>query len=358
MRVTSLRLISFRNYKDKNFTFEPSIILIHGLNGKGKTNIVEALYTAAIGKSHRTFLDEDMIHFKAEEASIAVNFIRKDVPQETFIRFPRLGRKTILFNENKISQKELLGTLNVVVFSPEDLQLTKGSPSLRRRFLDLEISQVNKAYYHQLLTYNRILQQRNKLLKEDMTKKSISLEEWDIQLAESAAFLVQKRLESLKKMNLLVGLMHRRLTGGKENLKLLYYQPYSQKEILQTKEAFYEALQENLIKDRYRMSTSIGPHRDDIYFYSDGMDLKHYGSQGQQRTAILALKLSELEFIKSEAGEYPVLLLDDVLSELDKERQKNLLDFIHRRIQTFITTTDITDFQAMKDVQFLEIKGD
>jgi len=334
VRIDSLQLFQFRNYKDVTIQFNPEIIVLHGTNGAGKTNILESIYVGTIGKSHRTNDTSDMLMFNAEEAGIVVKFEKKDTPQKVNIKlFP-------------------------VIFCPEDLQLIKGTPSGRRRFLDMEISQTSATYYHQLMQYNRLLQQRNAILKEYRGKQNIPLEEWDLQLADMASFIVKKRLESLKKINLLIDLMNRKLTGGLENLTIGYEQPYMDNGSLEfTKEGFYERIKAALPQDRHRMTTSVGPHRDDLRFFSDAMDLKKFGSQGQQRTAVLSLKLSELEFIKSEVGEYPVLLLDDVLSELDESRRANLLQFIHKRIQTFITTTDIHDFKDLKSVQFISCEG-
>lgn len=358
MRIDSLQLFQFRNYKDVTIQFNPEIIVLHGTNGAGKTNILESIYVGTIGKSHRTNDTSDMLMFNAEEAGIVVKFEKKDTPQKVNIKLFRQGPKDIRLNDTKISQKELIGTLNTVIFCPEDLQLIKGTPSGRRRFLDMEISQTSATYYHQLMQYNRLLQQRNAILKEYRGKQNIPLEEWDLQLADMASFIVKKRLESLKKINLLIDLMNRKLTGGLENLTIDYEQPYMDNGSLEyTKEGFYERIKAALPQDRHRMTTSVGPHRDDLRFFSDAMDLKKFGSQGQQRTAVLSLKLSELEFIKSEVGEYPVLLLDDVLSELDESRRANLLQFIHKRIQTFITTTDIHDFKDLKSVQFISCEG-
>lgn len=358
MRIDSLQLFQFRNYKDVQIQFNPEIIVLHGTNGAGKTNILESIYVGTIGKSHRTNDTSDMLMFNAEEAGIVVKFEKKDTPQKVNIKLFRQGAKDIRLNDTKISQKELIGTLNTVIFCPEDLQLIKGTPSGRRRFLDMEISQTSATYYHQLMQYNRLLQQRNAVLKEYRGKNNIPLEEWDLHLADMASFIVKKRLESLKKINLLIDLMNRKLTGGLENLTIGYEQPYMDNGLLEyTKEGFYERIKAALPQDRHRLSTSVGPHRDDLKFFSDAMDLKKFGSQGQQRTAVLSLKLSELEFIKSEVGEYPVLLLDDVLSELDESRRANLLQFIHKRIQTFITTTDIHDFKDLKSVQFISCEG-
>ena len=346
MRIDSLQLFQFRNYKDVQIQFNPEIIVLYGTNGAGKTNILESIYVGTIGKSHRTNDTSDMLMFNAEEAGIVVKFEKKDTPQKVNIKLFRQGAKDIRLNDTKISQKELIGTLNTVIFCPEDLQLIKGTPSGRRRFLDMEISQTSATYYHQLMQYNRLLQQRNAILKEYRGKQNM------------ASFIVKKRLESLKKINLLIDLMNRKLTGGLENLTIGYEQPYMDNGSLEyTKEGFYERIKAALPQDRHRLSTSVGPHRDDLRFFSDTMDLKKFGSQGQQRTAVLSLKLSELEFIKSEVGEYPVLLLDDVLSELDESRRANLLQFIHKRIQTFITTTDIHDFKDLKSVQFISCEG-
>lgn len=356
MRINSLQLFQFRNYKELLLPIHEEIIVLHGPNGAGKTNILEAIYVGTIGKSHRTTDSSDMLQINQDKAGIVVHFTKKDTDQKVNIQLFKQGSKDIRLNDTKISQKELIGTLNTVIFCPEDLHIIKGTPAGRRRFLDMEISQTSATYYYQLMRYNRLLQQRNTVLKEKRHEHHISLEEWDIQLATIGSYLIKKRCESLQKINLLVELMHRRLTDGKENLTLTYEQPYSDS-LLYTKEALYDALQQQLPVDRHRLHTSVGPHRDDLHFMSDGMDLKKFGSQGQQRTAVLALKLSELEFIKSEVGEYPILLLDDVLSELDKERRTNLLQFIHKRVQTFITTTDVEEFNSRWHVQYVACKG-
>ena len=355
MKIHSLRLIQFRNYEDRKFIFEEPITVFYGSNGKGKTNILEGLYVGTVGRSHRASDDRDMIRFHAEEASIHIAFERQEVPQELKIKIPKQGKKSIYLNENKISQKELVGTLNTVFFGPEDMNLIKGAPKGRRHFLDMELSQINPFYYQQLMQYTRAIQQRNRILKEYAGRPLPSLEEWDIQIAKTASFITKFRLKSLEKMNLLASLMHRRLTDGNENLKLQYEQPYEFTSLITEEKDFYQLLQEHLEQDRRRMTTSVGPHRDDIIFISDQGDLKRFGSQGQQRTAILAVKLSELEFIKSEVGEYPILLLDDVFSELDELRRKQLLYFIHRRIQTFLTTTDKEEVQELSHVSCISI---
>ena len=355
MYMTELELIHVRNHRHKQITFTPNIIVIHGPNGRGKTNILESAYIATMGHSHRTSDMKDVIHWNEDEASIIVHFMKAETPHTLQIKWGRQGKKLIRLHDNPLSQKELVGTLNTVIFSPEDLELIKGTPSLRRRFLNMEISQTSPQYYHQLTMYQRAVQQRNRVLKEYSHKAHAPVEDWDEQIATLGAQIIQKRLESLKKLNQLMDLMNRKLTNGKEDLRLQYTQPYSEHTLLVTKEDLLSALQSHLVEDRRRFQTSVGPHRDDIIFYSGPMDLKRFGSQGQQRTAILSVKLSELEYIKSEVGEYPILLLDDVLSELDQERRQNLLKFIHKRVQTIITTTDMEETAGLDNVQYIDL---
>lgn len=355
MYMTELELIHVRNHSHKQITFTPNIIVIHGPNGRGKTNILESAYIATMGHSHRTSDMKDVIHWNEDEASIIVHFMKAETPHTLQIKWGRQGKKLIRLHDNPLSQKELVGTLNTVIFSPEDLELIKGTPSLRRRFLNMEISQTSPQYYHQLTMYQRAVQQRNRVLKEYSHKVHAPVQDWDEQIATLGAQIIQKRLESLKKLNQLMDLMNRKLTNGKEDLRLQYTQPYSEHTLLVTKEALLSALQSHLAEDRRRFQTSVGPHRDDIIFYSGPMDLKRFGSQGQQRTAILSVKLSELEYIKSEVGEYPILLLDDVLSELDQQRRQNLLKFIHKRVQTIITTTDTEETAGLDNVQYIDL---
>lgn len=355
MYMTELELIHVRNHSHKQITFTPNIIVIHGPNGRGKTNILESAYIATMGHSHRTSDMKDVIHWNEDEASIIVHFMKAETPHTLQIKWGRQGKKLIRLHDNPLSQKELVGTLNTVIFSPEDLELIKGTPSLRRRFLNMEISQTSPQYYHQLTMYQRAVQQRNRVLKEYSHKAYAPVQDWDEQIATLGAQIIQKRLESLKKLNQLMDLMNRKLTNGKEDLRLQYTQPYSEHTLLVKKEALLSALQSHLAEDRRRFQTSVGPHRDDIIFYSGPMDLKRFGSQGQQRTAILSVKLSELEYIKSEVGEYPILLLDDVLSELDQERRQNLLKFIHKRVQTIITTTDTEETAGLDNVQYIDL---
>lgn len=347
MRAKSLRLTNFRNYETLDLRLSPNINVFLGENAQGKTNIAEALCYAAMGRSHRTSADADLIRWDASEARIELLFERLSVENTLEFRFRRGRRRSILKNGDFLKTKELFGTFNAVLFSPEDLFLIKGAPAERRRFLDGELSQASPAYGHEMLRYARLLVQRNNLLKKIRERRADKdmLSLWDGQLAESAARIVEKRFLAVKKLNMLANLMQRRISAGRENLSLSYElygsegEPYSVTAELVP--WYNKKLEESRELDILRGSTSVGPQRDDILLEVNGVNLRSFGSQGQQRTGVLALKLSELEFLRSETGEYPILLLDDVMSELDGTRREKLLDFIGREhIQTLLTATD------------------
>ena len=347
MKAKSLQLKNFRNYSELELSLSPNINVLLGENAQGKTNIAEALYYAAMGRSHRTTTDSDLIAWNASEARLHLLFERLDVDNTLEFQFQRGKRRIMRKNSEIIKTKELFGTFNAVLFSPEDLFLIKGAPSERRRFLDSELSQASPAYGHELMQYARILMQRNNLLKkikERRAKKDMLLL-WDGQLAESAARIVEKRFLAVKKLNMLANLMQRRISAGKENLSLSYELYGCAEEppcVTSGLIPWYnKKLEESRELDILRGSTSVGPQRDDILLKVNGINLRSFGSQGQQRTGVLALKLSELEFLRSETGEYPILLLDDVMSELDRTRRERLMEFIRKeRIQTLITATD------------------
>lgn len=358
MRVDKLVLRNYRNYAELKTEFNKNINIFTGANAQGKTNILEAIYLVAMGRSHRTFEDNELIKWQQQAGIVDISFKRQDMENVLTFKFIKDQNKEILLNGNTIKSKDLIGLLNVVLFSPEDLALVKGAPLLRRRFLDIEISQANPPYYRQLLQYNRIISQRNNLLKKIRERKADAslLEAWDEQMVKSAVVLVNKRLEAVKKFNMLANLMHRKLTGNKESLSVYYEMSGAQEQNPADLAVFYKKyLQENQQSDIFRGSTGVGPHRDDLLLFVNGENLKTYGSQGQQRTGVLSLKLAELEFIKSETGEYPVLLLDDVMSELDGSRREHLMAFIRDKIQTFITATDITSFPEMSFAKFYRV---
>lgn len=360
MRVNQLTLHNFRNYKDLQLQITANVNVFIGPNAQGKTNLIEALYLTAMGRSHRTSIDQELIRWDQPAASVEVNFFRQDVENSLSFKFINGQNKEILSNSHSVPVREIIGSLNVILFSPEDLLLIKGAPLLRRRFLDNEISQANPVYYRQLLNFNRILGQRNNLLKKirENRAKTDLLYPWDEQLAKAAATITQKRLESVKKLTMLANLHHRKLTGSKESLTVNYNMSGTNQEKIDNLHSWYlKKFEEQRSQDVINGSTSIGPHRDDLILLVNGRNLRNFGSQGQQRTGVLALKLAELEFIKSETGEYPILLLDDVMSELDATRRSELLLFIKERIQTFITAADEQYFSQVKFGKFYHIQG-
>jgi len=358
MKVTALHLHNYRNYSDLILELSPALNIFLGANAQGKTNIIEAVYYAAMARSHRTNAEEDLIRWQCGEAKLKLAFERLGVENQLQFVFSREKRRQILYNGQVIRHKEMIGLVNVVLFSPEDLFLIKGAPAGRRHFLDGEISQSSPAYYHEILKYSRIVTQRNTLLKKIRERKAKAdlLDSWDPQLALSAASVVEKRLQAVKKLNMLAKLTHRRLSNNQENLNI-HYEISGMEDVTEDLISWYNSkLNQFRENDIMRGSTSIGPHRDDLILEVNGINLRTFGSQGQQRTGILALKLAELEFIKSETGEYPILLLDDVMSELDENRREQLLFFIKKeRIQTLITATDQAYFPSLASSKYYHV---
>lgn len=366
MNIKNIILHNYRNYKQLNMDLSPNINIFIGYNAQGKTNIIEAVHFAAIGISHRTRNDSDLIYWQQNEANINIKFSKMSIIFELKILLKKNQRKQLFFNGENIKQKELPGLLTMILFSPEDLMLVKGSPVQRRRFLDIELSQMSLLYYNQLVQYNKILLQRNNLLKKIKENNNLinMLDMWDEQFAKSAAFIVDKRLKNADKLNKIAQYIHANISGNKEKLDIRY--SISKNNINLSTDTGYKQLYdgycENLKKyrknDIFKGSTSIGPHRDDICFFINDIDLKSFGSQGQQRSAVLSLKLAELELLKNETGEYPVLLLDDVMSELDNKRRSSLLDFLQKKnIQTLITATDKSLFNDSRKNRFFIINN-
>lgn len=353
MKIKGLYLHNFRNYGLCSLQFPAMVNIFYGKNAQGKTNLLEAIFYAAFGMSHRTFQEDDLFGDGRREMAVKADFTSFDSDYEIKIkRYEQNGRikKELLLDNVNIRAKEHYGTLNTVMFSPEDLQLIKGEPQLRRRFFDMQIAQTDKAYYELLVKYNRLLQQRNRLLKEirDNNGDKVQLNLWNNELSASAARIIKKRLAALKELLVIASEIYASIAGGSESMLINYALKTSNDFILQQSDKsenewqkFYlKELHERQVLDILRGNTSIGPHRDDLFFYISGKLLKAFGSQGQQRSAALALKLAQLEYVKNNTGEYPVLLLDDVMSELDSERRTHLLKFIDGRVQTFITVND------------------
>ncbi len=350
MYLEKLVLKNFRNYEVVNKDFLAQINILVGSNAQGKTNLLESINYLATGKSYRPAKEAQLIQWKKDFFYVGgkVKSRQGSTGIEITFNTGQKSLKEIKVNGLKINKlSELLGNLTTVLFAPEDLNIIKGSPAERRRLLDNDISQANPGYYVRLQQYNRILSQRNNLLKkmEHRPKSMEQLEILDQQLLAAGNDIIKKRLTVLGKLSPLTRLVQRKLTDGEENFEIKYI---INKEIEVEKESeVEEILREEMRRhknDEIRRGMSLwGPHRDDLRFSINGNDLKYYGSQGQHRTSVLAIKLAELEFFKAESGEYPLLLLDDVMSELDVNRRTQLINTIRERaIQCFITSTEDT----------------
>lgn len=339
MKIESLKLKNFRNYELLALQFDEAVNIFYGDNAQGKTNVLEAVYLSGTTKSHRGTKDRDLIRFETDESHIETILEKNGIKYQIDMHLKKNSPKGIAINKIPIKRaSELFGIINIVFFSPEDLNIIKNGPGERRRFIDLELSQLDKLYLSQLSNYNRIVNQRNHLLKEiGFDRHALqTLEIWDLQLIQYGNKIIERRKEFIKQINEIISNIHKKLTGNRETIQIIY-EPSNGNLSLE------QALQKNREKDLRIKSTSVGPHRDDIAFLVGDIDIRKYGSQGQQRTAALSLKLSEIELVKQSIHDTPVLLLDDVLSELDKNRQNYLLDSIHD-IQTLITCTGVDEF--------------
>ncbi len=341
MYAERLVLKNFRNYETLDLTLSPHINIIRGRNAQGKTNLLEALYFCATGRSHRTTHEKECIRYEAGEAEIHLLY-RSTRSEKIDMLLKRSGKSTVsaAINGEPVSRlSELFGNFHVVVFSPEDLSLIKNEPGKRRRFMDMELCQVDKIYLYNLQQYCRVLRQRNQLLKDCAEEPSLreQLPVWDQQLAHYGVRVIARREEFIDELYAYTRPIHESITGGDERL-LITYETSAEK----TEDGFYEHLSRNQERDIRLGNTSVGPHRDDIGLFIDGADVRTFGSQGQQRTTALSMKLAEFEMLKKETGTAPVLLLDDVMSELDGERQRHLLQYIEEN-QTVITCTGIEE---------------
>lgn len=339
MIVKQIELHNFRNYENLHLPLSNQVNIFYGDNAQGKTNILEAVYVCSTTKSHKGSKDRDMIRLGEEEGHIRMHLEKKGVPHRIDMHLKKNRTKGVAIDGIPIRKStELFGMMNVVFFSPEDLSMIKNGPGERRRFMDLELCQLNKLYLYYLSKYNKILNQRNNLLKQISFNSSLidTLDVWDEQLCECGAGIIEGRAQFLSEMNELVGEIHSTLSGGKEILSIGYEKNVSVEEMA-------AKLKRTREQDIYRKATGCGPHRDDISFFIGRENLKLFGSQGQQRTAALSLKLAEIELVQKKIGESPVLLLDDVLSELDRKRQHHLLNSMEG-IQTMLTCTGLEEF--------------
>ena len=339
MIIESIELKNYRNYEELHMELNEGTNILYGDNAQGKTNILEAVYVCCTSKSHKSAKDRDIIRFDQDESHIKMQVRKNGVPYRIDMHLKKNKPKGIAIGGVPIRRaSELFGIANVVCFSPEDLNIIKNGPSERRRFIDMELCQLNKLYVHALVQYNKVLVQRNKLLKELSFRPDYgeTLDVWDMQLVNYGKEVMKFRKEFISQLNEMIHEIHARLSGRKEDL-VIYYEPDTDCEL------FEEALKRGRPQDLKQKTTLCGPHRDDISFFVNGIDIRKFGSQGQQRTAALSLKLSELELVKQLIHDRPILLLDDVLSELDAGRQNHLLNAIND-IQTIITCTGLDDF--------------
>ncbi len=342
MYITKAELQNFRNYESVNVEFHPNVNLILGNNAQGKTNLIEAIYLSSLGKSFRTSNDFEMIQFGSKFFRIKIEAEKKDEDICVEMAVSKES-KAVKLNGRKIKKiSELLENVYIVIFSPEDLKIVKEEPEKRRKFIDRELCQIRPMYFNNISKYKKVLLQRNTMLKENAPKISL-LEIWDQELAEYGSKIILQRAEFIKKIDKISGQIHKNITNGKEILHIQYESnvPFM-KNLEEQRNLFLEKVRSNLEKDLFRRNTSVGPHRDDLKITVNGIDIRKYGSQGQQRTAALSLKLAEIMLIKEETEEDCILLLDDVLSELDEERQDYLINSLSN-IQLFITSAELSE---------------
>ncbi len=334
MYIKELALTNFRNYEELNISLDKGINIFKGDNAQGKTNILESIYLCATARSHRTHKEKEIIRWNEESAHVKLA-VQKNYVQDIIDFHLTSKAKSAIINRMPIGRLgELFGCLNIVMFSPEDLQLIKNSPKERRRFIDIELCQIDKLYYYSLRQYHKVLKQRNLALKQYFSNKDASmLDVWDMQLEEYASAVIKKRHEFIQEINEIASKIHDDISGHKEKLQVIYEPNVEVRD-------FGKKMLKYREKDILYQTTSIGPHRDDLTFLINDMDVKTYGSQGQQRSVVLSMKLAELNIMKKYIGEEPILLLDDVLSELDRNRQGDLFKYT-QNIQTLITCTGI-----------------
>ena len=357
MRIKSLKLLYFRNYLSTNIDVHPSLNVLVGNNANGKTNIIESIFCLALGKSYRTKSDSECIMFGEAATAMSCVVNKNDKNLDIMLGINNKGKSAKIAGIKKTKLTDFVGELNVVLFSPEDLQLVKGSPALRREFINREFYQYSRIYHKYYLMYQHLLKQRNSYLK-DMRKNpkdEMSLAYLDTltsQLAKVAIYITKERVSFIQEISKLTYQNMLNISDGQETLKIRYRSSVLDalnitdiNDASFTEDNLTKVMMKKSFDDIMRGSTKVGPHQDDLEFYINDLDAKLYASQGQQRSIVLSLKLAEINYLKSKTGTYPVLLLDDVLSELDKNRQLKLLDAINENVQTFITTPSISDIK-------------
>ncbi|MDZ5710587.1 DNA replication/repair protein RecF [Jeotgalibacillus haloalkalitolerans] len=357
MHIEQLKLTHYRNYDGLTLKFDNNVNVILGENAQGKTNVMESIYVLAMAKSHRTSNDKDLIQWNEEYAKIEGRVMKQHGALPLELVISKKGKKAKVNHLEQSKLSRYVGHMNVVMFAPEDLHLVKGSPQVRRRFIDMEIGQVSAVYLHDSSLYQKILLQRNHYLKQLQARKQTDQTMLDVltdQFVEMAAKIVVRRFQYLKLLQEWAEPIHKGISRGLETLEVVYkpsVQVTAEQQLKEVEEVFREKLASVRQREIERGVTLAGPHRDDLQFLVNGHDVQTFGSQGQQRTTALSIKLAEIELIHAEIGEYPILLLDDVLSELDDYRQSHLLNTIQGKVQTFVTTTSVEgiDHQTLNE---------
>lgn len=352
MYISKIKLINFRNYEEQEITLHPNLNIFYGDNAQGKTNIIESIYLCSIGKSFRTSKEKELIKFDKDFTSVWIEYTKSD--REGSIKIEIEQKKNIFVNGIRIKKlSELLGKLNIVIFTPDDIQILKEGPQKRRRFLDMMIGQLRPNYVHCLNLYNQTLEQRNNYLKQIKLehKPEEMLDIWDEKLAEYGEKIYFYREEFIHKIKQKINTIHKEITGDKEELEIEYESNCS------NKQEYLTLLKERRKLDILKGFTTKGVHRDDFMIYINHELVNVYGSQGQNRTAILSLKIAELQVIYDEIGEYPILLLDDFMSELDEKRRNSFLHYI-KNTQVMITCTDKIEIIKQNAKLFQVSKGE
>lgn len=339
MYIKKIKLCDYRNYEEVELSLDKKVNILYGDNAQGKTNILESIYLCGTTKSHRGSKDKDIIRIGCDEAHIKMYVEKEGLEHYIDMHLKKNKSKGIAINGIPIKKSsELMGFMNIIFFSPEDLNIIKNGPSERRKFIDMELCQLSSIYLDNLSRYNKVLNQRNHLLRQIKSNEKLidTLSVWDEQLVKYGIEIIKARKNFVMQIKNMADGIHNRLTGGKERLSIIY-EPDTDTDL------FEDKMKKNIERDMYHQYTHCGPHRDDLKFIANGMDLRTFGSQGQKRTAALSLKLSEIEIVKNKSDDVPVLLLDDVLSELDRKRQNYILKCIEN-VQTIITCTGLEEF--------------
>lgn len=342
MKLEHIHLYNFRNYQDLSLDFHPKLNIFLGKNAQGKTNLLESIYFLALTRSHRTSHDRELIRWNAPELKVAGTVVKNHTTLPLEVQLSPKGRIASVnhLRENRLA--DYIGQLNLIMFAPEDLDLIKGAPSIRRRFLDMEIGQIHPVYLYDSLRYNHVLKERNAYVKFDRSKIDTDfLDILDQQLILHGEKVMNEREAFVKKLERYAKEIHLQLTHHHEQLTLHYKK--------NVQEDFLTELSNRRDSDIFRHQTSVGPHRDELQFFINDVNVADYGSQGQQRTVALSIKLAEIDLIFEETGEYPILLLDDVMSELDNARQLDLLETSLGKTQTFITTTTLDHLKSLPE---------